>query len=220
MHARLLTVALGLTAVAAVSAAEAQVVRGLPVYNSGVNKFLNVAVDAGWPNDAAGGGTAYGLTGAMKFGPLGVAATVGQAEGIDGDSHRTFGASIATQIIGGPLMPVSVTLQGGLARALVASESDPDFGEDIDETRAPLGIGVALKIPIPFFTMKPWIAPRVHYTDFTGSNNSSTDFAISGGIDFDFVFGLGVRLGYDKIFTDADEDPDVFGLGAYWRFGL
>lgn len=219
MHPRLIAATLGLITMTALSA-EAQVVRGLPVYNSGVNKFLNVMADIGWPNDAAGGGTAYGLTGAIKLGPLGLSGTVGTAEGDDGEKYATAGAAIATQIVGGPLMPVTVTLQGGVGFAKVADASIVAIPDDVNETRIPVGIGMAFRIPLPILQMRPWIAPRVQYIDYTGSDNSSTDLAVSGGIDFDFIFGLGVRVAYDKIFTELQDDPDVFGVGAYWRFGL
>lgn len=220
MNTRQFCAALSLIALAAAPGAGAQVVRGLPVYNSGVNKFLNVAADIGWSNDAGGGGDAVGLTGGAKFGPLGVSATIGKADGLDDESYATFGVAVASQIVGGPLMPVSLTLQGGLGLGKLVDAANSATGDDIDETRIPVGLGIAFRIPLPILQMKPWISPRVQYIDVSGDNGSSTDFAISGGIDFDFVFGLGVRVAYDKIFTDQPDDPDVFGVGAYWRFGL
>ena len=49
---------------------------GLPVYNLGVPRGLGLYGDLGFPNDAGGKGTAYGLTGRAGFGDIGVTATL------------------------------------------------------------------------------------------------------------------------------------------------
>ena len=49
---------------------------GLPVYNLGVPRGIGVYADVGFPNEAAGKGTAYGATARVGFGDLGATATV------------------------------------------------------------------------------------------------------------------------------------------------
>ncbi len=49
-------------------------VPGLPVYNQGVPRGIGLYGDVGFPDDDAGGGTAYGVTGRAGFGLLGVTA--------------------------------------------------------------------------------------------------------------------------------------------------
>jgi hypothetical protein len=49
---------------------------GLPVINSGIGTGLTLSGDVGFPNDVAGGGTAFGATGKVGLGPLGVTATL------------------------------------------------------------------------------------------------------------------------------------------------
>lgn len=216
MSVRSLRLALAFLALAAAPAA-AQV-RGLPVVNSGAGKLVSIGADIGFGNDASGTGTAYGLTGGLGFGPLGVTATLGSAEGLDGDRHATYGATVSSRLVGGPLAPIAITLQGGAGRSQVV---DGVLDNDINETRLHAGLGVALRVPLPILSFKPWIAPRLQYTDYTGDGNSSTDLAVSAGLDFDFIMGLGVRASYDRIFVEgAGSDPHVFALGGYWRFGL
>ena len=45
-------------------------VPGLPVYNAGIPRGVGIFADLGFPNDDAGGGTAYGLTGRVGLGVL------------------------------------------------------------------------------------------------------------------------------------------------------
>ena len=45
---------------------------GLTVYNSGVSTGLTLSGDVGFPNNNSGGGTAFGGTGKLGFGPLAV----------------------------------------------------------------------------------------------------------------------------------------------------
>ena len=63
-HATGIMIAAALAAVPA-----AAQVPGLPVYNQGVPRGIGLYGDVGFPNDVAGGGTAYGVTGRAGFGP-------------------------------------------------------------------------------------------------------------------------------------------------------
>src|SRR6478752_9628632 len=131
--ALLLGVALGVTD------AVAQV-RGIPVYNGGVPTGIAVYGDVGFSDENAGKGTAFGVSGRAGFGPLGATATLSTFNP-DGpaSSDVSVGATLNYKIFGGPLVPLSVTLQGGIGY------SKPDTGllpgSNATELHFPVGIG-------------------------------------------------------------------------------
>jgi len=59
----------------AVPEAQAQV-RGLPVYNNGVPSGIALYGDVGFPDEEAGKGTAFGVSGRAGFGAFGATATL------------------------------------------------------------------------------------------------------------------------------------------------
>jgi hypothetical protein len=206
-----------LTAGASTSAAQ---VRGLPVYNSGVPRGIAVYADIGFSNESAEKGTALGLSGRAGFGPLGATAIIStfNPKG-PGSSDVSVGATLNYKLFGGPLVPLSVTLQGGIGY------SKPDNGllpgSDVNELRFPIGVGFALTIPNPVLAIKPWIAPRVDVvrSSSSGTSNTDTNFGIGAGIEFNLITGLGLHAAYDRVFTDLG-DPSVFGVGLHYAFRI
>jgi hypothetical protein len=193
-------------------------VRAIPVYNSGVPRGIGIYADAGFPNDEAGGGTGLALTGRAGFGLLGATAIVSSfnPDG-PGDSNLSVGATANYRIFGGPLVPFSVTLQGGVGSA------KPDAGllpnGDVTEWRFPIGVGFALTIPNPALAIRPWLAPRVDILrqSVAGESNTETEFGLSGGLELNLLNGLGVHAAYDAIFT-GNGTPGVFGAGLHYNF--
>ena len=77
------------------------------------------------------------------------------------------------------------------------------------------------QIPNPNLAIRPWIAPRVDVTRVTGNvDETNTNFGLSGGIDLNLIFGLGLTFSYDQVWGDNGVKPSVFGVGANWTFGL
>ncbi len=190
----------------------AQVPR-LPVLNNGVPRGFLVAADVGFPNDAAGGGETYALTGGLGLGALGFTATLASTtpDGGNGASAE-FGGTANLRVIGGPLVPFFVNLQAGVGYA------DADGG---GTTHVPAGVGVGVTIPLPVFGLKPWFAPRWDYTSIstTGSGNrTESAFAYSAGLDIAFIIGLGLRVAYDDVNLSGG-NPTTWSLGAKWSFG-
>lgn len=202
--------------IAASSPAVAQV-PGIPVYNSGVPRGIGIYGDVGFPNDEAGGGTGLGLTGRAGFGLLGVTAIISSLNP-DGpaDSELSVGATANYRIFGGPLVPLSVTLQGGVGYAKPDVALLPD--QDVTQWRFPVGVGFALTIPNPALAIRPWLAPRIDIVRQSVSDNSNTttQFALSGGIELNLLNGLGAHAAYDAIFDDGT--PGVFGAGLHYNF--
>ncbi len=200
------------------SAAEAQT-PGLPVYNLGVPRGIALYGDVGFPNAAAGKGKAYGATVRAGFGRIGATATL-SALNPDGPagSDVSVGGTLNYKLLGGPLVPLSVTLQGGVSYAKPGDGFLP--GQDITAYRFPIGIGFALVIPNPVLSIHPWLAPRVDiaYQKAGGSSATETNFGLSGGLEFNLLNGFGLQAAYDRVFAKDAADPGTFGVGAHYAF--
>ena len=212
-----------------VATAHAQV-PGIPVYNSGIASGIAIYGDVGFPNTAAGKGTALALSGRGGFGPLGATAMLStfNPDGA-GDSELSVGGTLNYKVFGGPLIPLSVTLQGGIGY----SKPDDGFlpGQEVNEFRFPVGVGFALTIPNPALAIKPWIAPRIDIVrrsggetvtpggDITARSETETNFGLGGGLELNLLSGLGLHAAYDRVFVDG-ADASVFGLGAHYSFGI
>ncbi|HXW96988.1 MAG TPA: hypothetical protein VEI47_05330 [Gemmatimonadales bacterium] len=210
---RVLPVTLVLGAGLALQAA-AQVT-GLPVHNSGVSTGLSLAGEIGFPNADYGKGTAYGARGALGLGPIGVSAVVSSWNPEGPSPSRTgVGGYLNLKVFGGPLIPLSVTLQGG-------GEYTKTNGAKI--VHVPIGLGIALKIPNPALAIKPWIAPRfdlVRVTAPTVSSVTQKNFGISGGLDFSLLGGFGFGASYDRVFAGNSVNPSVFSAGINYTIKI
>ena len=203
-------------------------VAGLPVRNAGIGTGIGVAVDAGFPNGAAGKGWAIGATGMVGLGPFGVTASVSHWKPKGLESLNSVGATGNFKILGGPLIPLSVTLQAGAGYSKVTQQGI-EAPVTTKTVHVPVGIGVALTIPNPVFSIKPWIAPRLDVVRVTIKSDTpaetSTDkrFAISGGVDLGFLSGFSVRVMYDRTTTGdegATRHPSILSIGVGLKVGL
>ncbi|HEX3273278.1 MAG TPA: outer membrane beta-barrel protein [Gemmatimonadales bacterium] len=216
---------------------------GLPVYNHGIPRGVGLYGDVGFPNDAAGSGTAYGATVRAGLGLFGATATL-SALNPDGPagSDVAVGGTLNYRLLGGPLVPFSVTLQGGVsyakpgdnaialpARAIArpsgraAFSAVPDLGPTTGEITLyhfPIGVGLSLVIPNPVLAIQPWLAPRVDIVRASagGASDTETNFGLSGGLELNLLNGFGIQAAYDRVFLSDGADPGTFGLGAHYTF--
>jgi len=215
MHQVLISAGVALGALAGTAQAQ---VRGIPVYNSGISTGIALYGDVGFSNENAGKGTAVAVTGRAGFGPFGATATLStfNPDGPPG-SELSVGGTLNYKIFGGPLIPLSVTLQGGIGYSKPEAGLLP--GDEVDELRFPVGVGFALTIPNPALAIKPWIAPRLDIVRVSsgGVSNTETDFGIGAGLELNLLSGLGVHAAYDLVFAEGG-DPGVFGFGAHYSF--
>jgi hypothetical protein len=199
---------------AAPRAAVAQIT-GLPVVNSGIASGLTIGGEIGFPNTDYGKGTAYGGRAALGLGPFGVSAVVAKYNPKGPGTFPTaYGLAANFKVFGGPLVPFSVTLQGGAERASDNSGKVYHF---------PVGLGIAVKIPNPALAIKPWIAPRldVLYADpAVGTTSTDKNFGISGGVDFSLLGGLGFGVAYDRVFADNSLRPSTLSVGARYTLKI
>jgi hypothetical protein len=216
MSSRLFLLA-GLAGAIGAPAALAGQVAGLPVRNAGIGTGIGLAGDVGFPNADMGKGTAIGATGFVGLGPLGVTATVSRWTPKDADALTSVGGTLNLKVFGGPLIPLSVTLQGGVGRTRTSTTE----GESVTTMHFPAGLGIGLTIPNPAFSIKPWAAPRVDVVHKSGGGiggGTSAKFGISGGIDLGFIGGLSVRAMYDRVSRDGGH-PSVLSLGVGFKVG-
>jgi len=219
-HAVLAAVLAALAAGGSAATAEAQV-PGIPVYNAGVPRGVGIYGDVGFPNDRAGGGTAYAVTGRAGFGPLGATAIL-SSYNPDGptEADLSVGATLNYRVFGGPLVPLAVTLQGGIGYVKPEVLLPNDDVTDVTQLRFPLGVGFGLTIPNPALAIKPWLAPRLDIVRVSGDgfeSETNTEFALSGGIELNMLGGFGVHASYDAVFAEGGT-PGVFGVGAHYTF--
>lgn len=209
--------------VLAAAPARAQVL-GLPVYNSGVSSGISLNADYGFVTVDPGSAKAktIGLTAGAALGPIGVTATYASLNPEVGDNQSSLGATANLKLFGGPLIPVSVNAQVGLGYW-----QDKDFfgpGLDRKNVNIPVGLGIALNVPTPGLSIKPWVAPRMQYTRTSGSvDDSQTKFGISAGVNLGLVGGINGRVAYDQITFDqggTDVKTKVFSVGLGYNFNI
>ena len=199
-------------------------VRGIPVYNAAIPRGIGIYGDAGFPNDEAGGGNAYAVTGRLGLGAFAATAMLSTYEP-DGspDSEISVGGTLNYRIFGGPLVPLAVTLQAGIGYAKPDDQILPDESlAEVSELRFPVGAGFALTIPNPALAIKPWLAPRMDIVQRSPEgldDETETEFALSGGIELNMLNGLGVHASYDALFLDGG-NPGIFGIGAHYTFSV
>jgi hypothetical protein len=190
-------------------------VTGLPVHNSGISTGLSIGGEIGFPNADYGKGTAFGGRAALGLGPFGVSAVISSWNpNGPAPSQTGLGGYLNLKIFGGPLIPLSVTLQGG-------AEYVKNGG--LKTVHAPIGLGIALKIPNPALAIKPWIAPRVDVSRVSGtgfSTKTQTKFGISGGVEFSLLGGLGFGVAYDRYSPGNGVNPSVFGIGVNYTLKI
>ena len=199
-------------------------VRGIPVYNAGEPRGIGIYGDAGFPNDDAGGGNAYGVTGRLGMGAFAATAMLStyDPDGPNG-SDVSVGATLNYRVFGGPLVPLAVTLQAGIGYAKPDDQLLPnDDIADVSELRFPVGAGFALTIPNPALAIKPWLAPRLDIVRRSPEgleDETETEFGLSGGLELNLLNGLGLHASYDAVFVDGG-NPGVFGVGAHYTFSV
>ena len=214
MKSRLRLIVLVMIGAAGAPGGLAAQVFGLPVRNAGVGTGIGIAADVGFPNTDYGKGIAVGATGAIGLGPLGItgSAATWNPKG-PGGSVTSLGVTGNLKVFGGPLIPISVTLQAGAARSREAGETT---------WHLPVGVGLALTIPNPVFSIKPWLAPRLDVVRgevSAGGSDTETNFGISGGVDFGFLSGLTIRAMYDRVSAGGGASPSVLSLGLGFKVG-
>src|SRR2546423_10279654 len=172
----------------AVSPAAAQWA-GVPVWNNPKGGTgVTISGDLGMPNSDWGKGTAFGARATLGLANLGLTAgLVSWKPKGAADAVTSVGGNAAFRIIGGSLIPVSINLQVGAARAAAANGSPA-------ETRITAGGGVAGNGPTPGLNIQPYFSITNRWYKSSGlSTTSNIGRTLGAQVDIRMVCG---HLGY------------------------
>jgi hypothetical protein len=220
-----LSIAVALPLAALTTAARAQLA-GIPVYyNPQGGTGVGVAAHVGFPNTDAGGGTAFGVAGSFGTGPVTLSAMVGawkatsSAAGFSWPSAQTsFGGAVAYRLFGGGFLPIAVAAQAGYGVIKYPTVTTP-LGTTPSFTQTTIPVGVGISFDPPMFPLKPWIAPRMDFK--SGGGSSKSNFAVSAGVNFNLLLGLGIHAAADwsqnKV-GGKTYNPLILSLGAHFNF--
>jgi len=194
-------------AIGAAAPASAQFI-GMPVWNSPTGgSGLTISGDYGKPNsNYFGGGSAFGGRATLGLGTLSVTAGVASFSPSPSGAEKftSFGGDVAFRVIGGPLVPVKINVQGG------AAHSSADSGLTV--VTGAVGIGVTL--PMPGISIEPYVSPGVrYYKSGIAGTSSSTKFGFAIGANVGFGM-LGVHIAYDHAKLGT-LNVSTFGIGAH-----
>ena len=195
---------------------------------------LMVAIDLGRGiNDESGKNTAVAFRTALGIGPVTIGGGVGivnpdQGGTVGRKSQTQYMGNFAMRVFGGGLLPVSISLQGGVGVLEIS-----DINTKI--VTVPVGLGIGFSIPTPGFSFDPWIAGRYtlvrnEVAALTADQNS---FGMSGGLNFNFLMGLGFHVAADwqknplKVVTSgpgtltvSESKPFVMSIGLNYTFRI
>ncbi|MEO8450096.1 MAG: hypothetical protein ABI647_09920 [Gemmatimonadota bacterium] len=213
------------------SAARAQAA-GLPLRMMPSPTGISIGADIGFakrlPPGAteSQGTTTFGASLALGLGPLTASAGISRLTTFDAAGKSSHDASVGAQagvkVFGGPLVPLSVAIEGGLARVTkrIDPASPPPAGTDERRWRSHLGLGASLTIPNPVLAVKPWLAPRLQYDGGGGISLKRLRGAISAGVDLGLLNGITIRAMYDSrmLTEDPGDAPRVVSIGLGYSF--
>lgn len=200
---------------------------GNPVYASpqgGVG--LTLAGDFGkGANDASDKTTFVGARAilGLPFIRVGAGAGIYDPNDPNRDNEIALQGTLASQLVGGALLPVAVGIQVG-AGYLKQSGSGVR-GSDLTTLRVPIAVGVALNVPTPGLNIDPWVAPRIQIRRKSGGTlpepETETDVGISAGLSLGLPMGLGLHVAADYLKQDgSDFSPLFVGIGVHYTISI
>ncbi|MEZ4587858.1 MAG: hypothetical protein R2909_15875 [Gemmatimonadales bacterium] len=164
--------------------------------------------------------TAFAGSAFAGIGPVGIGATLVRAtRSDDGPDVTAFTGMFGVRVLGGPLVPLSITWQGAVTVPLGTIDSVASGSSD-RPWRGSLGLGAALTIPFPVLAITPWVGPRVDYFRRQPISGSRAKGAVAAGVDLGFLNGLVLRAAYDSRvgWEPADQAPAGVSFGVGYRF--
>ena len=138
------------------------------------------------------------------------------------DKELSYGGNLGLTIYRTPASMVVVNIQAGAGYIKFG-----DGAAAVKQWNFPIGVGLALDLPVVGWFVEPWIAPRVHIFSTDEGTGSETDvgFGVSGGINANLLLGIGAWVALDWLtITPGDltesVKPLVLGLGLSWKFSV
>jgi hypothetical protein len=197
---------LGLTACLATPAAAQWL--GMPVWNSPKGGTgVTISGDYGKPNNAYGGGNAWGGHASLGVGTITFTAGVSSLKtDIDAVRVTSWGGNAAFRLIGGSLLPIALDLQAGAVRTSAV--------EGQKQTHVIGAVGVSVPLPTPGISIEPYFSPGIRYRDFGPTNGTSTEFGYVFGANLSFGL-VGAHVAYDNERKKGGGNVGVFGVGLH-----
>ncbi len=136
----------------------------------------------------------------------------GTAKPSGGTSAASFGGDVAVTVLKGPMVPVSISLQGGAAYSSVSG---------FKTLHAPIGAALAVNVKSPGASVEPWVAPRLDYQKYSGTGTGSqTKFGASAGLNVGLPTGLGFHVALDYLNVSSGASPFYAGAGVHYHFTI
>ncbi len=140
------------------------------------------------------------------------------------DKEISFGGDLAVNILNAPLLPVALSIQGGVGYT--------KFGTGLSEQKVldvPIGVGIAINVPNPAVNVEPWAAPRIHINrvEVGADTQTRTGFGVSAGLNLGLPMGLGFHVAADWVrlprktsgsLNLPEEKRLTAGLGVHYTF--
>ncbi len=213
---RRMTVLVLLTVVAALPASAQWA--GMPVWNSPKGGTgVKIMGDVGLPSNDAGGGTAFGGRASLGLSVLTLTAGVASYKPDNvTDRVTSFGGTAAFRVVGGALMPVNVNIIGG-ASTTKDVRVTPLTSADL--TTIVAGAGASVSLPIPGFSIEPYLSITNRWNKFSGAGNTESDIGWTVGANVGLGM-LGVHAAYDSQDRFGAGSAGVLGVGVHIGIGV
>jgi len=169
---------------------------------------ITISGDLAMPNSDLGKGTAFGARGSVGLANITLTAGIAswKPKGAP-DSFTSVGGQAAFRVIGGSLIPVSISLQVGASHAGAANG-------DSAQTRLGLGGAVSVSVPTPGLSIEPYLAVNNRWYKFSGVSGTPSNIGWTLGANVGFGM-LGLHLAYDSENLGGGVKGGIFGIGAH-----
>jgi len=170
---------------------------------------VTISGDLAMPNSDLGKGTAIGARGSVGLANITLTAGIAswKPKGAP-DSFTSVGGQAAFRVIGGSLIPVSISLQVGASHAGAANG-------DSSQTRLGLGGAVSVSVPTPGLSIEPYLAVNNRWYKFSGVSGTPSNIGWTLGANVGFGM-LGLHLAYDSENLGGGVKGGIFGIGAHF----
>jgi hypothetical protein len=169
---------------------------------------VTISGDFAVPNSDLGKGTAFGARGTLGLANISLTAGVAswKPKGAS-DSFTSFGGKASFRVIGGSLIPLSISLDLQGARVGAANGDSALF-------RLGLGGAVSVNVPTPGLSIEPYLALNNRWYKYSGVSGTNSNIGWTLGANVGFGM-LGLHLAYDSEDFGSGVKGGIFGIGVH-----
>jgi hypothetical protein len=169
---------------------------------------VTISGDLGLPNADIGKGTAFGARGSIGLANINLTAAIAswKPKGAS-DSYTSIGGQAAFRVIGGSLIPVSISLQVGAAHVGAANG-------DSALMRLGLGGAVSVNVPTPGLSIEPYLAVSSRWYKFSGVSGTESNIGWTLGANVGLGM-LGLHVAYDSEDYGSGTKAGIIGIGVH-----